>query len=120
MSPVQFSLLIVSYASRRVPFLLPSVSCHRGSEEHSVPAVNGLLSGPSAAAAVRMSVTWGLFVLASLDMNSWARRSKGELPAKVEQLRELVPFRLKPNRVFTPVILLHLMRKQLEASVKLC
>lgn len=44
MSPVPFSLLIVSYASRRVPFLLPSVSCHRGSEEHGVPAVNGLLS----------------------------------------------------------------------------
>lgn len=52
-SPVPFSLVIVLYASGRVPLLLPSVSCHRGSDEHSVPAVNG----PSAAAAERLPVT---------------------------------------------------------------
>lgn len=122
MSPVPFSLLIVSYASRRVPFLLPSVSCQRGSEEHSVPAVNAPLSGSSAAAAATASIspTRGLFVLASLDMNSRARRGKGQLPAEAEQLREQIPLRLKPNRVCAPVVLLHLMCKQLQGSEELC
>lgn len=121
MSPVPFSLVIVSYASRRVPLLLPSVSCHRGSDEHSVPAVNGLLNGPSPAAAERLPVTrGGLFVLASLVIESWARTFKEELPAKTEQLRGQFPFRLMPNRVCAPVILLHQMCKPLEGSGKMC
>lgn len=117
-SPVPFSLVIVSYASGRVPLLLPSVSCHRGSDEHSVPAVNG----PSSAAAERLPVTGGggLFVLASLVIESWARTFKEELAAKTEQLREQFPFRLMPNRVCAPVILLHQMCKPLEGSEKMC
>lgn len=59
-------------------------------KSNSVPAVNGLLNGPSR----RFSEGRELFVLASLVIESWARTFKEELPAKTEQLREQFPIQV--------------------------
>lgn len=73
---------------------------------------------PAASSRCEALADYRLFVLASLEMKSWARSGKEELLAKTERLHDPFPSTLRPNRVHGSVILLDQMLKHLEGSEK--
>lgn len=110
------SIVIISYAEQLCP-IFTSI-CQLARVQLRLPCSRGRRSAELPVASSRSEALgdYGLFVLASLVMKSWAGLGKEELLAKTEHLHDPFPLTLRPNRVCSPVILLDLIFKHLEGS----
>lgn len=110
------SIVIISYAEQLCP-IFTSI-CQLSRVQLRLPCSHGRQSAELPVASSRCEALgdYGLFVLASLVMKSWAGLGKEELLAKTEHLHDPFPLTLRPNRVCSPVILLDLIFKHLEGS----